>query len=54
MIRRCNGNDFDAVLRLLRQLWPDRQLDPTKLRVLYESVLANDSQFFLCASEARI
>ena len=49
MIRRCNVGDFDGVLRLLRQLWPDRQLDSALLRVVYEQVLTTDSQFYLCA-----
>jgi len=51
MIRRCNVGDFDAVLRLLRQLWPDKQLDAAQLRVVYEQVLTSDSQFYLCAIE---
>ncbi len=51
MIRRCNAHDFDGVLRLLRQLWPDGQLDPAQLGVVFEQVLTTDSQFCLCAVE---
>ncbi len=51
MIRRCNVGDFDGVLQLLRQLWPDKQLDPAQLRVVYDSVLTSEFQFHLCAVE---
>lgn len=51
-IRPCRRNDFAAVVELLRQLWPDRNLDTAALRKVYERGLRAKSQVYLCASDA--
>ena len=51
-IRRCRSDDFDAVLALLRQLWPARELDVSSLREVYRKGLASDRQAYLCAADA--
>jgi hypothetical protein len=35
-IRRCAEDDFEPVLALLRQLWPDRELDREGAHRFYE------------------
>jgi ribosomal protein S18 acetylase RimI-like enzyme len=50
-IRRCRSDDFDAVLALLRQLWPARELDVAALRDVYRKGLASDRQAYLCAAD---
>jgi RimJ/RimL family protein N-acetyltransferase len=54
-VRPCRAEDFDAVLALLRQLWPDAALDATALRAVYDRALLSDAQAYLCAvSGARV
>jgi GNAT superfamily N-acetyltransferase len=50
-IRSCVEADFDAVLVLLDELWPGRQLDAAALHTVYSRALASDTQFYLCAEE---
>jgi len=52
-IRECTGEDFENVLHLLRQLWPDKQLDERKLRAVYDRALASDRHLYLCAVDGR-
>jgi glucosamine-phosphate N-acetyltransferase len=52
-IRRCCSGDFDQVIYLLRQLWPDKPLDPAQLRAVFRRALASDSKVYLCATDAR-
>lgn len=49
MMRRCQQSDFDAVFQLLRQLWPDKELDMFALQNVYERGRMADSQVYLCA-----
>jgi hypothetical protein len=51
-IRSCRRDDFDAVLQLLRQLWPDKDLDAAAVRKVFDGALAADSQVYLCAVDA--
>ena len=46
--RPCQSGDFEGVLKLLAQLWPNRALDPIKLREVFERGLASDRQIYLC------
>lgn len=48
-IRKCNLEDFDAILPLLHQLYPDRHFDLISLRRVYDLSLAADRQGSLCA-----
>lgn len=50
-IRPCQPHDFDAVLSLLRQLWPDKQLDAGALREVFDRALQSDAQVYLCATD---
>ena len=48
-IRKCRAEDFDAILPLLRQLYPDKPVDLTLLQSAYDRSLATDQRVFLCA-----
>jgi ribosomal protein S18 acetylase RimI-like enzyme len=50
-IRPCQIEDFDDVMRLLRQLWPDKPLDLVSLRTVFDRAVASESQAYLCATE---
>jgi GNAT superfamily N-acetyltransferase len=52
-IRECTAEDFDGVVVLLRQLWPDRLLDPSALRSAFAGALSSNGQHFLCAESDR-
>jgi len=48
-IRECAIDDFEPVLRLLRQLWPDRGLDRGALEDVFRHNLGRGDQYYLCA-----
>src|SRR5437764_13415990 len=48
-VRKCGAEDFEAVVGLLRQLWPDKPFDLISLRSVYGRALASDRQAYLCA-----
>lgn len=48
-IRECKAEDFDGVVVLLRQLWPDRSLDLAALRNTFNDSLGSDWRILLCA-----
>jgi len=50
-IEPCRQNDFKAVFQLLRQLWPDKQLDMAALQKVFDRALNSDSQVYLCAHD---
>jgi GNAT superfamily N-acetyltransferase len=50
-IRQRRTEDFEKVLRLLRQLWPDKPLDEVALRTVYDRALVSESQVYLCACD---
>ncbi len=43
-IRYCQQDDFDSVVKLLRQLWPDLILDVGALHVVYSQAISTDRQ----------
>lgn len=43
-IRYCKPEDFDKILILLQQLWPDQALDKLALQDIYQLALNNDLQ----------
>jgi GNAT superfamily N-acetyltransferase len=48
-IRNCKVDDFDAVVPLLRQLYPDKSFDLVSLRRAYDRSLASDERVLFCA-----
>lgn len=48
-LRQCRAGDFDAILPLLRQLYPDKPFDLPSLHHAYDRSLADDQCVFLCA-----
>jgi glucosamine-phosphate N-acetyltransferase len=48
-IRECRAEDFDAVVALLRQLWPRVHLELDTLRSTFDRSLSSDRQIYLCA-----
>ncbi|MDD3718504.1 MAG: GNAT family N-acetyltransferase [Actinomycetota bacterium] len=51
-IRYCTREDFGPVFGLLRQLWPDMELDRGALENMYHGNLGCDSQRYFCAVNA--
>lgn len=47
--RSVQASDFEAVLPLLRQLWPTKVMDLERLKPLFERV--TQARFYLCAEE---
>lgn len=47
-IRPCRPEDFESVVALLHQLWPDKPLDAPALRRIYDRALTSDRQIYLC------
>lgn len=52
-IRPCRVEDFEDVVRLLRQLWPDKPLDYASLQTVFGRALASESQVYLCATDGQ-
>lgn len=52
-IEPCRQNDFKAVFQLLRQLWPNKQLDMAALQKVFDRALNSDSQVYLCAHDGK-
>jgi glucosamine-phosphate N-acetyltransferase len=50
-IREGTNADFDEVVFLLRQLWPDKAIDTQSLKTVYEQALLSKNQKYLCAVE---
>ena len=50
-IRECSSADFDEVVMLLHQLWPDKPLNTQSLRLVYDHALSSENQKYLCAVE---
>ena len=48
-IRRCQPHDFDSLVVLLEQLWPDKELDIPSIKRVLDRALASKSQIHLCA-----
>src|SRR5215467_5093194 len=51
-IRPCTNHDFEAVFRLLGQLWPDRELDRHALPKIFQRALCSAAQVYLCGEVA--
>src|SRR5690242_7293586 len=51
--RRCTAEDFDGVVALLRQLWPDKALELGTLRSTFDGSLASDRQMYVCAASGQ-
>jgi ribosomal protein S18 acetylase RimI-like enzyme len=50
-IRQCFLEDFANVADLLCQLWPDKRLDRSALKAVYERALNSNAQAYVCAVE---
>ncbi|MDY6795117.1 MAG: GNAT family N-acetyltransferase [Actinomycetota bacterium] len=50
-IRECSMEDFPAVIGLLEQLWPDRDLYREGMRRAFQRGLDSDNQHYICAVE---
>jgi len=51
-IRPCTDHDFEAVFRLLGQLWPDRELYRHALPKIFQRALCSAAQVYLCGEVA--
>ncbi len=51
-IRRVTSHDFNEIVALLQQLWPDKTLHVEQLRNVYDQALHSDSQIYLCTDKA--
>lgn len=48
-IRKCKAEDFDVILPLLHQLYPDKTFDLALLQCAYGRLLVSEQWVFLCA-----
>lgn len=48
-IRDCKIEDFDAILKLLHQLWPQKMIHSELLREVYEKGICSKSNRYICA-----
>jgi len=54
-IRACKDEDFDEILPLLQQLWPEKSLSRDRLQAVYQRGLESEAQRYICAvDEGRI
>jgi ribosomal protein S18 acetylase RimI-like enzyme len=49
MIRECKEGDFEQVLKLLAQLWPDETLDKKELQQVFLRGINSEFQSYFCA-----
>ena len=49
-IRQCHADDFDGIVNLLRQLWPDKPINREQLKAIYDRALVSESKTYLCAT----
>jgi glucosamine-phosphate N-acetyltransferase len=52
-IRRCRIGDFEGLLPLFRELWPDKPIAPNALRKVFNRMLTSKSGAYLCAVKQR-
>jgi len=52
-VKPCGAEDFDSVIALLRQLWPEKVLDVPALRKVYDAALVSDRQRYVCAVDGQ-
>ncbi|MDR0734585.1 MAG: GNAT family N-acetyltransferase [Elusimicrobiota bacterium] len=52
-IRLCANDDYLPVFELLKQLWPDMELDYETLQVVYEKALKSDKQKLIVGLTAK-
>jgi GNAT superfamily N-acetyltransferase len=50
-VRPAVGADFPHVLRLLRQLWPDKPMDPAALEAVFNRAVATPNRYYFLAAE---
>jgi glucosamine-phosphate N-acetyltransferase len=48
-IRCCTEDDFEDILLLLHQLWPEKEIHPARLREVFLTGLGSSNQVFICA-----
>lgn len=48
-IRRCNPDDFERILPLLHQLWPNKELHAEALRDVFILAIQTLAQEYICA-----
>ncbi len=51
-IRDCKESDFDMVLPLLRQLWPDKLIEMETQRRVFALALREPGMRYICAEDA--
>ncbi len=51
IIRDSKNADFDGVLSLFGQLWPNKDLNPNDLKAVFDRGIQSDTDKYLCAEE---
>jgi GNAT superfamily N-acetyltransferase len=51
IIRDSKNSDFDDVLSLFGQLWPNKDLNPNDLKAVFDRGIQSDTDKYLCAEE---
>lgn len=50
VIRKCREGDFEQVLKLLEQLWPDQTIKSQELQQVFLQGLNSEFHFYVCAT----
>jgi glucosamine-phosphate N-acetyltransferase len=50
VIRGCRVEDFEQILKLLGQLWPDNKLNKKELHRVFLRGLNSEFQYYICAT----
>lgn len=50
--RECTKSDFDKIIPLLQQLWPDQKLNVMSLKKVFLIGIDSDCQCYVCAEDA--
>lgn len=48
IFRECTIDDFDRLLLLFSQLWPDRHLNEATMKQVFENGIRSEHQHYLC------
>ncbi|HEY9125147.1 MAG TPA: hypothetical protein PK252_05515 [Bacteroidales bacterium] len=50
-IRNLTIDDLDGLIKLLQQLWVDKEINKEAVRVVIEKGLHSDNQKYICATD---
>jgi len=51
VVRNSKTEDFDEIMLLFRQLWPNKELNINDLKTVYDRGIDSDSDKYICAED---